>query len=109
MSVVSDVELMRDRCSLIAESVGFGLPFTDENSPGIPDQEGEWPTQNSVLSKIRSMSMWMLKSGKEEIGRSRSADAKVRGADCRSLAIAGIRSCQCLFHGPHRFLPSVLI
>ena len=33
-----------------AESVGFGLPPTDENSPGIPDQAGERPTPLSKLS-----------------------------------------------------------
>ena len=47
--VVSDVELMRDGSFLIAESVEFGLPSTDESSPGIPDQEGERPTPSSKL------------------------------------------------------------
>ena len=34
----------RDGSSPIAESVGFGLPDSDENRPGIPDQEGKRPT-----------------------------------------------------------------
>ena len=55
------------------------------------------------------MSISILKSGKDEIGRSRSADAKVRGAECQSSVMPRIRECWCLHQGPLRFLPSVPI
>ena len=52
-SVVSDVELTRDGTSTIAGSVGFGLPDTDENSPGTPDfivgRHGQGPMSRPIL------------------------------------------------------------
>ena len=112
VSVVSDVELMRDGSSLIAEAVGFGLPSTDENSPGIPDQEGEIPTPLSKLSfndDDIKVGLYVEVWKQKVIGSSRSADAKVRSEDCRSLVIAGVHRCQCSRHGPHRLPSSVPI
>ena len=102
---------MRDGSSLIAESFRFGLPRHDENSPGIPDQEGERPTPLSKLGFDEDgINVDVdVEVEKKDIGSFRSADAKVRGEDCRSLAMVGIHRCQCLRHGPHRFLLSAPI
>ena len=55
------------------------------------------------------MSIPMLTSGKEDIGKCRSADAKVRGAERQSSVMVGIHKCWCSHQGPLRFLPPVPI
>ena len=65
-----------------AESVRFGLPRTDENSPGIPDQEGEGQPhcRNSDSRKMLSMQILKLKLGR---GRLEVPEAQMQKSEAR--------------------------